>query len=219
MVVSSALCKIRHLLQLGTADGRLHVRRLQVVAEVGIDILVVVACRQLAVLAVKAMAAGVVLSGRAHAVPAPVPEGPDDAVKERIVSIDRAALAHGHVMGRVKAGGTDITDGSGEFLLPVQLVGAAERIAVVLHQPQAVLSAESQNPGQVEGIAQRMGNHHCLCLFGQCALESTYIDIVLRNGDIHKDRNRPVLNHRGNRGGKSRRHGDDLIAALNLPLS
>ena len=47
-------------LQLGAADGGLHVGDLQVVAEVGVDVLVVVAEGQLAELLAEAVAAGVV---------------------------------------------------------------------------------------------------------------------------------------------------------------
>ena len=58
--------------ELRTADGRLHVGGLEVVAEVAVDVLVVVAVGQAAELLGEALAAGVVLAARAVAVAAPV---------------------------------------------------------------------------------------------------------------------------------------------------
>ena len=65
--------------QLGAADGRLHVGGLEVVAEVAVDVLVVVAVGQGAELLAEALAAGVVLAARAVAVAAPVADGAGDA--------------------------------------------------------------------------------------------------------------------------------------------
>ena len=59
-----AATKPSSLLQLLPADGRLHVERLEVVAEVAVDVLVVVAVRQVAELPAEALAAGVVLARR-----------------------------------------------------------------------------------------------------------------------------------------------------------
>ena len=67
------------LRQLRAADGRLHVGHLQVVADVAVDVLVVVAERQRAELLAEALAAGVVLAAGAVAVAAPVAERARDA--------------------------------------------------------------------------------------------------------------------------------------------
>ena len=60
--------------QLRQRAGGLHVGDLEVVAEVGVGVLVVVAVGQVAQLPAEALAAGVVLAGRAVAVAAPVAE-------------------------------------------------------------------------------------------------------------------------------------------------
>jgi hypothetical protein len=80
------------------AQRRLHVGDLEVVAGVGIGVLVVVAAGQVAELPVEALAAGVVLARRAIAVAAPVAEGFDDARQQRIVGEYCAALARGDVV-------------------------------------------------------------------------------------------------------------------------
>ena len=89
--------------QLGAADGRLHVGDLQVVAELRVDVLVVVAERQRAELLAEALAAGVVLAARAAAVAAPVAHRSAAMRGELVVvGVDRAALAHGHVVRRIE---------------------------------------------------------------------------------------------------------------------
>ena len=62
-------------LTLRHADGRLHVGGLEVVAEVRVDILVVVAVWQITQLPGEAFPAGIVPAGVTPAVPPPVPEG------------------------------------------------------------------------------------------------------------------------------------------------
>ena len=64
-----------------------------------------------------------------------------------------------------------------------------------------------------------MGNHHRLGLRRVGRLELRHIDVVLRNGHIHKDRDRPVLQHRRDRRRESAGHGDAFIAATNAPLA
>ena len=55
------------------------VERLQIVAEMGVNVFVVVALRQFAELPVEAFAAGVVLAAGAPAVAAPIAEALDEA--------------------------------------------------------------------------------------------------------------------------------------------
>ena len=101
--MAAALDEAREFLELGAADSGLHVRDVQVQAEVRVDIFVVVSFRQLAVLAVEAVAAVVVLAGGTDAVASPVAEGARDFVQQRVVGIDGAALPHRHVMRRIEA--------------------------------------------------------------------------------------------------------------------
>ncbi len=62
---------------MGEADGGLEIGDLEVVADVRVDVLVVVAEGKVAVLPLEALAAGVVLAGIAPAVASPVAEGFD----------------------------------------------------------------------------------------------------------------------------------------------
>ena len=72
-------CQLRH------ADGGLHVGQLQVVADVGVGVFVIVAAGQIAQLPIEALAAGVVFSRLAPAVAAPVAEGFDERFQQRRV--------------------------------------------------------------------------------------------------------------------------------------
>ena len=74
-VVPTALSKAGKFLKLLTANRRLHIRNLQIIAKVAVYILVVIALRQLAVLTIKAVPTEIILAGGADAVPAPIPEG------------------------------------------------------------------------------------------------------------------------------------------------
>ena len=71
------------LFQLRQPDGGLHVGHLQVVADVGVDVFVIVAAGQLAQLPLEALAAGIVFAGFAPAVAAPVAEGLGQRLEQR----------------------------------------------------------------------------------------------------------------------------------------
>ena len=78
------------LFELRTADGRLHVRNLEVESEMAVDELVIVAMGQEAESARETLATGVVLSGRAGAIAAPVTEGFHQPFQLYVVGVDGA---------------------------------------------------------------------------------------------------------------------------------
>ena len=99
----------RKLLQLLAADGGLRIGRLEVVAEVSVDVLVVVTLRQFAELPTEPLIAGVVLSAGTPAVAAPVAETLDQELESGVLhDIDRAPLAHRDVVCRIKTQCTNI---------------------------------------------------------------------------------------------------------------
>ena len=140
-------------------------------------------------------------------------------MQQRIVRIHRAALSHGHMMRRVKTGRSDISHRTRQLLFSVYRIFRTQRVAVILHQPEAVLFTERADRLQVKGIAKRMRNHDRLRLLRKGLLQHGHINIVLRNRYVHKYRHRAVLYHRRHRRGKSRRHGDDLIPPVNPAFS
>ena len=218
-IMAPPFYKGRELLQLGTADGCLHVRGFQVISEMRVYIFVIVSQGQLPILSVKPVAAQIIPSRRTHTVPPPVSEGADDLVEQRIVRIHGASFAHGHMVRRVKAGGPDVAYGAGKLLFSVYDIPGSQGIAVVLHQPETVLFTEGPDFLQIKGIAQSMGQHHCFGPLRTCFLQHVRINIVLRDGHIHKHRHRTVLDHRRHRSGKSGSHRDHLVAPAYLPIS
>jgi hypothetical protein len=68
------LDEIRQLAELRAADGGLDVERLQIVAEMGVNVFVVVAFGQFAKLPAETLVAGVVLAAGAPAIAAPIAE-------------------------------------------------------------------------------------------------------------------------------------------------
>jgi len=110
----AGLDEVREAPELDAADGGLRVQGLQVVAEVAVDVFVVVTLRQFAELPLESFAAGIVLAGGAPAVAAPVSEGFGVAFEGRAADdIDGSAFAHGEVMGRVVGLGGEVSESAG----------------------------------------------------------------------------------------------------------
>ena len=218
-VVLTACDEARELLELCNTDRRLHIGGLQIIAEVAVDILVVIALRKLAILPVKAVVTGIIVPWCAPAVTAPVTDRAHDTVKLRVVHIAGTALAHRHVMWRVEAGGTDVADGAGLTGLAVDRIGRAERITVVLHEPELMPVAEILHRLQIKRITEGMRDHHRLRLLGVCRLELRHIDITGRQGHIHEDRNRTILDDRVHGRREAGGHSDHLIATLHAAFA
>lgn len=171
----------------------------------------IVAFRQLAVLAVEAMAAVIILTGGTDAVTAPIAHRAGDLVKQRIARVDSAALSHRHVMRRIEAGRAEVADTAREFLLAIDRVEGAKRITVVLDEPEVVLVTEILDSLEVERIAERMRDHDSLRLVRERSLKLRHIDVVLRDRHIDKDRHCSVVDNRRDRRRETGCHRDDLI--------
>src|SRR5262249_45364737 len=124
--------KLRQVIELRQSDRRLHVGDLQVKSEVAVGVFMIVAARQLTELPRKALAAGIVLSGRTVAVAAPVADRLGGAFEDRAAHKDRTTLPHRDVMRRVKAQGSDVAECS-DLLAGVF---CPERIAAILDDKQ-----------------------------------------------------------------------------------
>jgi hypothetical protein len=95
-----------------------------------------------------------------------------------MICIDRATFAHGHVVGRIKTGGADVTDCSRVAPLTVQQITGAKGIAVVFNQPEVMLITERLDARQVKGVAQGVGHHYRLGSSGKSRIQLGDIDIV-----------------------------------------
>ena len=100
----------RELLQLRHTDSGLHVGCLEVVADVRVDVLVVVTVGQIAQLPVEALAARVLLPRLAPAVTAPIAERFENGLHLRRVREHASALAHRDVMGGIEAHRREIAE-------------------------------------------------------------------------------------------------------------
>src|SRR5438128_158983 len=115
-------------------DRRLQVGRLQVVAEVRVDVLVVVALRKVAVALLETDPAGVLAAGIAPAVAAPVADRLDDPLQARPVREHGAALAHRDLVGRVEREGREVAERADGLAADP----GAERVAAVLDEEEVV---------------------------------------------------------------------------------
>ena len=102
--------KFGQFLQLRHTNGRLHIGHFQIVANVGIDVFVVVAIGQIAQLVLKPFAARIVDSWRTPTITPPVAERFNQFFEQRLVGLHRATFACGDVMGGVKAGGGQMAE-------------------------------------------------------------------------------------------------------------
>ena len=202
------------LVELGHAHGRLHVGELQVVADVGIDVFVVVAVWKVAKLPVEPLAAGVVVARLAPAVAAPVAEALHEFFELRRIGEHDAALAHRHVVGRIEAARGHVAELTDVF--PCKL--GAERVAAVLHEPEVMPPAEVGDRGTVERIAERVGEHHGPRLVAAGRLEAIHVDVVggvcFRMLDVDEHGHAVGLQDRVDRRGETRGDGDHLVAGL-----
>ena len=102
IVLSSALHNEVELLQLGTANSCLKICGFEVIAQMTINIFMVIALRQLTKLTSKATTTGIIHTTYAPAVTAPVTITVDILVQFRIIGIDSTTLAHRHVVRRIE---------------------------------------------------------------------------------------------------------------------
>src|SRR5688572_22354578 len=139
----------RELLQLGDADGGLHIGRLQIVADVRVDVLVIVPVRQITKVPVESLATGVFLSGITPAIASPVTERFDDGLHLRRVREHTPALAHRDMVRWVEAHGGEIAEAAD--VLPA--IGRSECVAAVLCEPEIVTFGERGDRVDVEWVA------------------------------------------------------------------
>ena len=143
-----------------TTDCRLHIRSFQIIAEMGVNIFMVIPQRKLSILPVKAMSARIVLSGGAYTVSSPIPKRTDNFVQQRIIRIYRPTFPCGHVMRRIKAGSSNIPNSSREIPFSIQKVTGTESVTVIFDQPQMMLITEILYCFQLKRITKRMRNHN-----------------------------------------------------------
>ena len=152
----------------------------------------IVSRRKRAELTGKTFSAAVVDARRAGAVASPVAHRKKNPVQKRIRRVDRSPFAGGHVVRRIKTGCADIAPCPGQ----TAVIPGAERVAVVLDEPQVVPVAELLHRRKVERIAQRMRQHHCPGPSAQGSFQTRRIHIRRRSLHIHKNRNRSILEDR-----------------------
>ena len=121
-IMTTPLDERRQFFQLSATDSRLHVRNLEIVAKMRINVFVVVTLRKFSALAVKAVSAKIILARRTHAIASPVAERANQLMQFRIVGVNCAALPHSQMMRGIKTRSADVADCPREFFLPVDCV-------------------------------------------------------------------------------------------------
>ena len=120
---------------------------------------------------------------------------------------------------RVEARRADVADRSRIALLAVNLIARAERVAVVLDEPQPVLFAKCLDRPKVERVAERVCEHDGTRLGRQRLFQPRDVDVVLRDRHINEDGHGAVLDDRRDRRREARRDRDDFIARTHDALA
>src|SRR3546814_12026074 len=115
----------------------------------------IIAHRQITKLAAEALAACIVYTWGAPAIPSPIAHRFDHALEPWLVREDRSPFAHGDVMGGIETQRADVTKRAN---IP-SAIGGAERIAAILDDPAAIFLRDPQHLPPPEGVAERLGQH------------------------------------------------------------
>jgi hypothetical protein len=108
-----------------------------------------------------------------------------------------------------------VAEGAGE----PTLVGGAQRVAVVLDQPEAVRVAELADLTRGERVAERVGEHDRLRARRERGFEQRHVRVRGLEPYVDEDRDSAELHDRRDGGRESRGHGDDLVAAHDTTLA
>ena len=121
----------RELLHLLRADGGLHVCDLQVIADMRIDIFMVVTFRQIPILRGKSFPTSIVLASSAIAIATPVADGSSGASQYFVVGEDATAFPHRYVVSRVERAGGYMAERADElpFILRAQMRRSSLQLA------------------------------------------------------------------------------------------
>ncbi len=175
----------------------------------------VVALRKCSELPLESLAAGVADTRQAPAVAAPVFEGTGDLLQVIAVGQHAAALAHGDVVGGVKAHGREISICSNQS----SVICRSDRVTAVFDQPEVMFFCERRHGREVKGVAQRMGEDHQPRAGAECRFQLRDIGVVRARCNVDEYRYQSVLNQRVDRGRESCCHGDRFVAGLQSSVS
>ena len=128
----------------------------------GIDVFMIVAVGQVAVLPGKPPTAGVVFSRAAVTITAPIFQGTDDPRKGFVTGQHSAAFTKGDMMGRVETEGGDVAERTDERLSGFTSqsepsICAAQGVAAVLDQKQIIFFDDFKNFIEIERDCLRYG--------------------------------------------------------------
>ena len=133
-VIFSPLDEIWKFLELLHSYGSLHIGHLEVIADMGIHVLVIVSFGESPVLGRKTFPAGIVLSSGTVAISAPVPDRSRRAGERLVVRKDATALSHRDVVRRIEGTGRNVTETAHQLAF----IRRTERIAAILDEPKMV---------------------------------------------------------------------------------
>ena len=147
-----------------------------------VHILMVIAFRQLTVLAVEAMTAEVIMARRTDAIASPVTIGQNQAVQLRVIGVNATALAHCHMMRRIEAAGADVAPGAGKLRNAVNRILRSECIAVVFNQPWFFILEGAQAADKSNGLPSVWAIITAFVFSGDAAASS--VINVMPGGDV-----------------------------------
>jgi len=215
--------ELLEFLELGAADRGLHVRYLEIIADIAINVFVVITKGQAAELLAEAFSAGIAFPPGAITIPTPITDGAGDAGQVVVIGGHAAPFAHGDVMGGVEGKGGEVAEGSGQFSRGRRARGrgdifAAEGVAIVLDEPEVVFFHKIHDGIEMEGNPHRVSHHDGLCLRTDSCGKSFGDGGIVAEVHIDKYRNQLVLENGIQRRGETAGGGNDFIAGLQAAI-
>ena len=214
-VIDAGLDEVGKFFQLNAADGGLDVQGLQIVAEVGINIFVVVAFGQFAELPVKTLATSIVHAPRTPAIATPIAEAFNDGNELQIADVDGAAFTESEVVRRVEGLSGKIAECAGWFAI----VRAAEGVTIVLDEPELVLFAKIDDGREVERISQGMGENDGFGFWGEGCLHLFHFAVQSCGVVINEDRDKTILQDGRDGRWEAGGDGNDFIAGFEAAIA
>jgi len=114
-VIFSSGDELLEFLQLGAAYGRLHVRHLEVITNVAVNVFVIITSRQGAELLPEAFPASVAFATGAVTVPTPVTNGAGDPGQVVVIRGHAAAFPHCYMVSRIERKSRYMAKSSSQF--------------------------------------------------------------------------------------------------------
>ncbi len=149
---------------------------------------------------------GIVIA--APAIPPPVADGASDLGQLRPIGVDRPALAHRDVVGRVEAERRHLTERAHHAAVPLR----PQRVARIFQQKEIMPPDEVHHRVHIGRVAQRVGKDQRARARRHRLLQLRHVQVKVTQTAVDEYRRQTVLNDGIDGSGEADGWGDNLVA-------